>query len=86
MRLRCPTPPVQERCTGVKAELRELLARHGIKQHRMVPVKRSYAFEVEGVPHGQQYVIKVCRGAGHVLGSCMHAIMHYSCRAACTGA
>eukprot|EP00955_Chlamydomonas_euryale_P006990 74277-Chlamydomonas_euryale.AAC.1 len=25
----------------------------------MVPVKRNYAFEVDGVPHGEQYVIKV---------------------------
>ena len=56
------SPPVQERCSEVKAELREVLGRHGIKQHRMVPVKRNYAFEVEGVPHGEQYCIKVWTG------------------------
>ncbi|GAX83060.1 hypothetical protein CEUSTIGMA_g10486.t1 [Chlamydomonas eustigma] len=50
---------LQERCKDVKAELRELLSRHGIKQHRMVPIKRNYAFEVDGVPHGLQYCIKV---------------------------
>jgi hypothetical protein len=28
----------------------------------MIPVKRNYAFEVEGVPHGAQYCIKVSWG------------------------
>ena len=57
-----PPSPWQERCSEVKAELREVLGRHGIKQHRMVPVKRNYAFEVEGVPHGEQHCIKVWTG------------------------
>ncbi|GFH09749.1 DNA polymerase, partial [Haematococcus lacustris] len=50
---------LQERCSAVKAELREVLQRHGIRSFRMVPVKRSYAFEVPGVPHGEQWCLKV---------------------------
>ena len=50
----------QERCTEVKAELRELLTKHGVRNFRMVPVKRSYAFEQAGVPLGLQWCIKVC--------------------------
>jgi hypothetical protein len=30
---------------------------------RVVPVKRNYAFEEEGIPHGDQWVLKV-RGRG----------------------
>jgi hypothetical protein len=29
---------------------------------RMLPVKRNYAFENPDVPHGEQYVLKVCVG------------------------
>lgn len=52
--------------------MRELLHRHGIKSFRMVPVKRSYAFELGDVPHGEQWVLKVrgpttAGGAPHAL-------------------
>jgi hypothetical protein len=64
----------QERCSAAKAELREILAKHGIKSFRMVPVKRSYAFEDPAVPHGEQWVIKVsCRM------HCIHLLTVHIC-------
>ncbi|EFJ41338.1 hypothetical protein VOLCADRAFT_107737 [Volvox carteri f. nagariensis] len=50
---------LQERCSSVREEVRGLLTRAGVGSMRMVPVKRSYAFEVKDVPHGEQWVIKV---------------------------
>ncbi|GFR41814.1 hypothetical protein Agub_g2584, partial [Astrephomene gubernaculifera] len=50
---------LQERCSAVREEVRSLLSRAGVSSLRMVPVKRSYAFEHPEVPHGEQWVIKV---------------------------
>jgi hypothetical protein len=47
------------RCTELKAELRALMLRHGIKSMRLVPVKRNYAFEDTSIPAREQWVIKV---------------------------
>jgi DNA polymerase alpha subunit A len=47
------------RCAALKAELRALLLSHGIKSMRVVPVKRSYAFEDPAIPHREQWVLKV---------------------------
>lgn len=50
----------------VKAELREVLLAAGITQFTIAPVKRKYAFEMENVSHGWQWVLKV--GANGVRG------------------
>lgn len=55
-------PPQQTRAADLKAELRSLLLRQGIKSMRVVPVKRNYAFEDPSVPHGEQWVLKVRTG------------------------
>ncbi len=55
---------VQERSTDLKAEVRALLLKHGVKHMRMVPKNRDYAFEHPDVPHGKQWVLKV-RQAAH---------------------
>lgn len=47
------------RCTDLKSELRSLMLQHGIKSMRLVPVKRSYAFEDPNIPAREQWVIKV---------------------------
>lgn len=47
------------RCTDLKSELRTLMLQHGIKSMRLVPVKRSYAFEDPNIPAREQWVIKV---------------------------
>lgn len=68
----CPPPhppthtsPTQGRCADLKAELRALLLKHGVKSMRVVPVKRRYAFEDASIPHGEQWVLKVgARGGG----------------------
>lgn len=52
-------PGLQGRCTDMKAEVRELLSSHKIKNMRMVPVKRNYAFEHPSVAHGEQWLLKV---------------------------
>jgi hypothetical protein len=52
-------PPKQARAADLKAELRALLLRQGVRSMRVVPVKRNYAFEEEGIPHGEQWVLKV---------------------------
>lgn len=44
----------------MKAEVKRLLLHHGISQFRIRPVRRDYAFEQAGVPHGQQWVLKIC--------------------------
>jgi DNA polymerase alpha subunit A len=49
------------RCGELKAELRGLMLSHGIKTMRVVPVKRSYAFEDLAIPAREQWVIKVSR-------------------------
>ena len=52
----------------MKAELRELLSRHGITSFVVKPVKRSYAFEDPNIPHGLQWVLKVrCPGSAPTL-------------------
>lgn len=51
--------PMQERFTDMKAEIRGLLVQQGVKAMRMVPVKRSYAFENTNVASGEQWVLKV---------------------------
>jgi hypothetical protein len=35
------------------------MLRHGVKAMRLVPVKRSYAFEDPAIPSREQWVIKV---------------------------
>ncbi|KAG2500449.1 hypothetical protein HYH03_002016 [Edaphochlamys debaryana] len=50
---------LQERCAPLKDELRSLLSKAGVSAMRMVPVRRSYAFEHKEVPHGEQWVLKV---------------------------
>ncbi|MEW5309278.1 MAG: hypothetical protein WDW38_001174 [Sanguina aurantia] len=52
-------PPAQGLCGELKQELRDVLLRHGIRNPTIKPVRRSYAFEQPGVPHGEQYVLKV---------------------------
>ncbi len=55
----CPTCwHVQQAFSAVKAEMRELLAKHHVTQMTMKPVKRQYAFENPAVRHGQQWVLK----------------------------
>eukprot|EP00803_Ostreobium_quekettii_P010532 evm.model.scf_244.12 EVM.evm.TU.scf_244.12 scf_244:99156-114216(+) len=44
---------------ALKEEIRDVLGRNGIKNFTMKPVKRSYAFEEPGIPHGGSYVMKV---------------------------
>ena len=58
-RARVPREPRQGRASDLKAELRALLLRHGVRSMRVVPVKRNYAFEDPGVAHGEQWVLKV---------------------------
>lgn len=43
----------------MKAEVRAALAKHGVARFVIKPVRRSYAFERPGVPHGLQWVLKV---------------------------
>jgi DNA polymerase alpha subunit A len=43
----------------VKAEARQLLAKHGVTQMTMKPVLRQYAFENKAVRPGKQWVLKV---------------------------
>eukprot|EP00775_Hariotina_reticulata_P008338 gene8338-8523_t len=50
---------LHERCGELKAELRALMLSHGIRTMRVVPVKRSYAFEDPAIPARDQWVIKV---------------------------
>lgn len=49
----------QEQAADLKAEVRGLLAEHGIDKYVIKPVRRNYAFELETVPHGEQWVLKV---------------------------
>ncbi|KAK9810187.1 hypothetical protein WJX72_006462 [[Myrmecia] bisecta] len=51
---------LHERAQRLKDEVRSLLTSYGISQKIIIkPVKRSYAFDQPGVPHGEQYVLKV---------------------------
>lgn len=43
----------------VKAEVRQILGKHGIVKMTMKPVLRTYAFEDTSVSHGKQWVLKV---------------------------
>ena len=56
-----PVDPVcmQELTTEVKAEMRAVLQHYGIKQFKIRPVRRNYAFEQPGVAHEMQWVLKV---------------------------
>ena len=36
-----------------------VLAEHGIDKFVIKPVRRNYAFELDSVPHGEQWVLKV---------------------------
>jgi hypothetical protein len=49
----------QEQAADLKAEVRAVLAEHGIDKYVIKPVRRNYAFELETVPHGEQWVLKV---------------------------
>lgn len=53
---------LQQAFSSVKAEMRELLAKHHVTQMTMKPVKRQYAFENPAVQHGQQWVLKASAG------------------------
>lgn len=59
-----PVQLLHARCTDLKAELRAVMLKHGIKSMRLVPVKRNYAFEDPAIPTREQWVIKVCQGRG----------------------
>lgn len=50
---------LQELAKQLKQEVKEVLARHGVTRTTISVVQRSYAFEEPGVPHGQQWVLKV---------------------------
>lgn len=50
---------LQSRASDLKTEVRALLLSHGVKNMRVVPVKRKYAFEDPAIPHGEQWVLKV---------------------------
>lgn len=50
---------LQEQAAELKAEVRALLAEHGVDKYVIKPVRRNYAFELETVPHGEQWVLKV---------------------------
>jgi hypothetical protein len=54
----CPQA-LHARCGELKAEIRALMLSHGVKAMRLVPVKRSYAFEDPVIPSREQWVIKV---------------------------
>ena len=60
-RLECGTLSlcVQDAFADVKAEVRQLLADHGVTKMSIRPVQRSYAFEDRAVAAGEQWVIKV---------------------------
>lgn len=50
---------LHSRCTDLKAEIRAVMLKHGIKTMRLVPVKRNYAFENSSIPAREQWVLKV---------------------------
>ena len=52
-------PRVQDAFADVKAEVRQLLADHGVTKMSIRPVRRSYAFEDRAVAAGEQWVLKV---------------------------
>ena len=45
--------------SDVKAEVRQILGKHGVSKMTMKPVLRTYAFEEKSVSHGKQWVLKV---------------------------
>lgn len=49
----------QELAAGLKTEVRSLLAGAGVDKFVMKPVKRSYAFELDAIPAGEQWVLKL---------------------------
>lgn len=51
----------------VKAEIRQILGKHGIAKMTMKPVLRTYAFEDTSVSHGKQWVLKVRYPSGKSL-------------------
>ena len=48
----------QELAAGLKGEVRALLGAHGVGSFVLKPVRRSYAFELDAVPRGEQWVLK----------------------------
>ena len=50
---------MQDAFADVKAEIRQLLADHGVTKMSIRPVRRSYAFEDRAVAAGEQWVLKV---------------------------
>ena len=50
---------LQELAAELKAEVRDVLKKHGIDNFVLKPVRRSYAFELAEVPRGEQWVLKV---------------------------
>ena len=43
----------------MKAEIRQVLADHGVTKMSMRPVRRSYAFEDKTIAPGEQWVLKI---------------------------
>jgi DNA polymerase alpha subunit A len=53
----------QELAGALKGEVRALLGGQGIDKFVIKPVRRSYAFENEAIPRGEQWVLKLRYGA-----------------------
>lgn len=79
---------LHSRCTDLKAEIRAVMLKHGVKTMRLVPVKRSYAFEDPSIPAREQWVLKVSYGikgqgvawlaAGYIRASCLASQADFS--------
>lgn len=66
---------LHSRCTDLKAEIRAVMLKHGIKTMRLVPVKRHYAFEDPNIPSREQWVLKVgCRAVTPLWSAHMQCI------------
>jgi hypothetical protein len=63
----------------VKEEVRALLQRSGVATMRMMPVRRSYAFENRSVPHGEQWVLKVRPPAATQMPTAVNCDLVCSC-------
>jgi DNA polymerase alpha subunit A len=50
---------LHSRAADLKEELRTVMRRHGVRNFRVVPVRRDYAFEQDDVPRGKQWCLKV---------------------------
>jgi hypothetical protein len=49
---------LQDLGAELKAEVRQVLTAAGVDKFVIKPVKRSYAFDLDTVPHGEQWVLK----------------------------